>query len=184
MSRCLGLVLVALALAAAPGAAQAPAQNRDQQALGEKGKIAVGQACMACHSMNQLGLHRKTADQWRDTVYSMIGRGAQIFPDEIEPLTVYLTQIFGPTVPRTARTAAATPQAPGGAGAVLPDGDGKTLLTQRCVRCHNLQMATGQPGRSEQDWRQIITRMADVYGATVTQAERETLIKYLAALKP
>ena len=73
------------------------------------------------------------------------------------------------------------PQAP---GVALPEADGKTLLSQRCVRCHNLQMATGQPGRSEQDWRQIITRMADVYGATVTQAERETLIKYLAALKP
>ena len=180
MSRCLGLVLVALALAVASGAAQEPAQNRDQQAVGDKGKVAVGQACMACHSMNQLGFHRKTADQWRDTVYSMIGRGAQVFPDEIEPLTAYLAQAFGPAVPRTA---AGGLQAPGGAGVVLPEAEAKTILTQRCVRCHNLQMATGQPGRSEQEWGQIITRMADVYGAAVTQTERETLVKYLAALK-
>ena len=180
MIRRIGLVLVALVAAVASGAAQGPAQNPDQRTAIEKGKVALGQACMACHSMNQLGLHRKTADQWRDTVYSMIGRGAQVFPDEIEPLTAYLAEAFGPAVPRTT---AGLPQTPGGAGVVLPEAEAKTLLTQRCTRCHNLQMATGPSGRSEQEWRQIIIRMADVYGAAVTQTEREMLVKYLAALK-
>jgi hypothetical protein len=68
-------------------------------------------------------------------------------------------------------------------GVALPESEAKTILTQRCVRCHDVQMATGQPGRSEQEWRQVITRMADVYGAAVAQAEREMLIKYLVALK-
>jgi cytochrome c5 len=175
MSRCSAVILVMLVLAAAPAAqTPAPAPN-PQQAAVEQGKLAFGQACMACHSFNQLGLHRKTADQWRDTVYSMIGRGAQVFPAEIEPLTAYLTSVFGADVPRTTAGRSQTP--------ALPEGEASTLLTQRCTRCHNQQVATGPAGRSEQEWRQVITRMADVYGAAVTQAERDTLVKYLAALK-
>lgn len=179
--RTIGAVVIVLAVTVASAAAQqAATQSPDQRASIEKGKLALGQACMACHSFNQLGLHRKTTEQWRDTVYSMIGRGAQIFPDEIEPLAAYLGEAFGPSVPRTTRSGA---QANGGAAAALPEGEAKTLLTQRCTRCHTQQVAVGQPGRSEQEWRQVVTRMADVYGAAVTQAERETLIKYLASLK-
>jgi cytochrome c5 len=173
MNRFIGLVLVVLTVAATGRATQGQAQRTgEQQQLFEKGKVALGQACLACHRLNQLALHRKTAEQWRDTVYSMIGRGAQVFPDEIEGLTVYLAATYGPVqaAPAAARTAA------------LPEAEAKTLLTQRCVRCHDLQTATGQPGRSEQEWRQIIARMADAYGAPVNQAERDMLVTYLAAL--
>ena len=65
----------------------------------EKGKAAVTQICVGCHDggaiMRMVAVRKKTADEWRDTVYRMIGRGAQVFPDEIEPLTAYLTATGG-----------------------------------------------------------------------------------------
>ena len=87
----------------------------------EKGKAAVTQICVGCHDggaiMRMVAVRKKTADEWRDTVYRMIGRGAQVFPDEIEPLTAYLTATGG-QVPRSRQVA---PQ-PRQVDAVAPPG--------------------------------------------------------------
>jgi hypothetical protein len=40
----------------------------------EEGREAFGQACVQCHNMSRTQIQRKTADAWRDTVYSMISR--------------------------------------------------------------------------------------------------------------
>src|ERR1700681_1093058 len=72
--------------------AQAPANANaasDQQAQVEKGRQAVGEACATCHTniLRMVQIYKKSPDQWKDTVYSMIGRGAQVRPDEIEEMT-------------------------------------------------------------------------------------------------
>ena len=64
----------------------------------EKGRVALTQVCQGCHGggiMRMLEVRKKSADEWRDTVYRMIGRGAQVFPDEIEPITAYLVATAG-----------------------------------------------------------------------------------------
>jgi hypothetical protein len=51
----------------------------------------VGEICVACHTniLRMLQVHTKTPQQWGDMVYSMISRGAQAMPGEIEPVTVF-----------------------------------------------------------------------------------------------
>jgi hypothetical protein len=52
---------------------------------------------VACHTniLRMLQVHTKTPQQWRDTVYSMISRGAQVMPGEIEPVTAFLAANAG-----------------------------------------------------------------------------------------
>ena len=76
----------------------------------EEGKEAFGQACVQCHNMSRTQMQRKTADGWRDTVYSMISRGAPVMPDEIEPLIDYLAVTYGPgATPHPRRKAQSLP---------------------------------------------------------------------------
>ncbi len=92
----------------------------------EEGREAFGQACVQCHGMSRTQIPRKTADGWRNPVYSMISRGAPVMPDEIEPLIDYLSATYGP---------GATPPAVGGevsqAGSALPDGPAMTPETKK-----------------------------------------------------
>ena len=82
------------AQAQAPANANAPS---DQQAQIEKGRQAVGEACATCHTniLRMVQIYKKSPDQWKDTVYSMIGRGAQLRPDEIEAVTAFLAATSG-----------------------------------------------------------------------------------------
>src|SRR5215510_125736 len=69
----------------------------DRAAQIEKGRQVVAQVCAACHTtiVRMVQVHKQTAEQWKDTVYFMISRGAQIMPDEIEPVTAYLAATAG-----------------------------------------------------------------------------------------
>ena len=150
------------------GVVGAAAQSGEQADI-EKGRVALGQACVQCHNLRGIQSQRKTQQQWRDTVYSMIGRGGMILPDEIEPITAYLVANFGPNSPR-----------PGGAPQQLPESEGRTLLQRSCTQCHDLQTAIGKTA-SRQEWNDIIARMVGA-GAILTQSEQQTLIQYLTTL--
>lgn len=174
--------------AAAPRAAgaQQASPQAAQQADIEKGKAAVTQVCVGCHDggaiMRMVAVRKKTADEWRDTVYRMIGRGAQVFPDEIEPLTAYLTATGGQVPPQPAGGAPAAAGRRGRAAeatTTAADGDATAILARRCQLCHDLAKATTKPASAE-SWDAIIDRMV-VLGASVTPAEHQTLIAYLNA---
>src|SRR5262245_17998386 len=150
------------------GAVAAAAQST-QQADIEKGRVALGQACVQCHNLRGIQSQRKTQQQWRDTVYSMIGRGGMILPDEIEPITAYLTANLGPNSPRSSAPAQQ-----------LPDAEGRAILQRSCTQCHDLQTAIGKTV-SRQEWTDIITRMVGA-GASITPAEQQTLVQYLTTL--
>jgi cytochrome c5 len=162
-------------------AGQAAAQSSEQAQI-EKGRQAVGQACAPCHGniLRVLQIHRKSAAEWRDTVYSMIGRGAQILPDEVEPLTAYLTATAGP---RPSSAAASKPAASPSAGSAATnaalEAEGKSILGRQCVRCHDLEIAMRKPASG--DWDAVIARMV-TYGAEVGPADRQKLIDYLNGL--
>ena len=151
------------------GVAGATAQSKEQADI-EKGRVALGQACVQCHNLRGIQSQRKTQQQWRDTVYSMIGRGGMILPDEIEPISVYLAATYGPDSPRT----------PAAAQQQLPATEGRAILQRSCTQCHDLQTAIGK-SVSQQEWTDIITRMVGA-GASITPTEQQTLIQYLTTL--
>jgi cytochrome c5 len=180
---------------AAPQAPVQPATQAAAQAFPQadidKGRATVTQVCVGCHDGGAIGrmvaVRKKTADEWRDTVYRMIGRGAQVLPDEIEPLTAYLTVAGGQgRAAATSATQSAAPAEGGGrrgrpaaAGDAAAGGDATAILAQRCQLCHDLAMATTKPATTE-SWASIVDRMVKL-GAPVTPAEHQTLIEYLNA---
>lgn len=164
-------------------AVSAPAQNNEQLQI-EKGRQAVGQACAPCHSniLRIVQIHKKSAEQWRDTVYSMIGRGAQILPEEIEPLTAFLAANAGGGRPSASSPAQASNDrqpASGTPAQQLAEAAGRSLLQRQCARCHDLEAATKKP--ETDDWKTVIARMV-TYGADVSPADQQRLIEYLNGL--
>lgn len=159
-----------------PAPPQTAAQRTDDQAQIEKGRQAVGQACAPCHGniARMIQVQKKTADQWRDTIFSMIGRGAHVLPDEIEPLTAFLAANAG-RQPATAGQP--TPAAQSTQGSPLPPG--RALLEATCQQCHDLATAMRRPATL--DWTTVVQNMV-TYGARLTPAEQQTLVAYLNGL--
>ena len=89
------LALVALTLVMSWPIA-ASAQGGDDPQI-EKGRVVVGQVCTTCHTTlgRMLQVHKQTREQWRDLVFFMISRGAQVMPDEIDAVTAFLVSSAG-----------------------------------------------------------------------------------------
>lgn len=89
------LVLIAVAVAfSIPVTARA--QGGDDPQV-EKGRVVVAQVCTTCHTTlgRMLQVHKQTPQQWKDLVYFMISRGAQVMPDEIDAVTAFLVANSG-----------------------------------------------------------------------------------------
>jgi cytochrome c5 len=139
--------------------------SAQQAAQIEKGRQVVTQVCAACHTtiVRMIQVHKQTAEQWKDTVYFMISRGAQIMPDEIEPVTAYLAAASG-TNPQPRNRAS--------------QADGAAILQRNCQQCHELAVASKKP--DSENWDTVIARMM-IYGARLSPADRQTLIEYLSS---
>ena len=74
----------------------AMAQGGDDPQV-EKGRAVVAQVCTTCHTTlgRMLQVHKQTREQWRDLVFFMISRGAQVMPDEIDAVTAFLVATAG-----------------------------------------------------------------------------------------
>ena len=77
----------------------------------EKGRVVVSQACTTCHTTlgRMLQVHKQTREQWKELVFFMISRGAQVMPDEIDAVTAFLVANSG-----RERPAARSPRQPDG----------------------------------------------------------------------
>jgi mono/diheme cytochrome c family protein len=101
------------ALAAAPAVApatDAPAAGTPAPAKAAvvvlpdgDGKAIATENCQACHKLTNLTKAHKSLDDWKDTVQTMIDRGANVQPDQVDTLVQYLAKNFGP------KDASATP---------------------------------------------------------------------------
>ena len=156
-------------LALAGASVQEPAEAPDPTTV-EAGREAYGLACVQCHGPSQALIQRKPAEGWRRTIYSMIGRGAPVLPDEIEPLTVYLTSLYGPTSPPPNFGDAFDEQEQ------LPAG-GETVKAA-CGACHAVNLVL-EAHKSESEWRETVVNMRSL-GANVTDSEQELIVDYLA----
>ena len=140
--------------------------SSDRAAQIEKGRQVVAQVCAACHTtiVRMVQVHKQTAEQWKDTVYFMISRGAQIMPDEIEAVTAYLAAASGSN-PQTGR------------GRQTAETDGGAILQRSCQQCHEIAVASKK--LESEDWGAVITRMT-TYGARLTPEDRQKLVDYLS----
>jgi mono/diheme cytochrome c family protein len=64
----------------------------------------------------------------------------------------------------------------------LPDGNGKEIVKKACVACHKVNVITAKRATPAQ-WANIVQQMVS-RGADLTDAEIETVTKYLAASFP
>ncbi len=157
------------------------------------GKPIATEYCQECHRLTNLAKAHKNLDDWKDTIHTMIDRGASIPDDKIDILAQYLAANFGPkgaTPAVNAQAAApatpapspdtAAPSAPAPAKAVveLPDGDGKTIATENCQACHKLTNLT-KAHKNLDDWKETVQTMID-RGANVPDDKVDILVQYLA----
>ncbi len=168
------------------------------------GKPIATEYCQTCHKLTNLTKAHKDLDDWKDTISTMIERGAAIPPDKVDTLAEYLAKNFGPkdaapaggapaaapaasapaAVPATPAPQAsgagtpATPAAASVAPVVLPDGDGKDIATQNCQACHKLTNLT-KAHKDLDDWKDTVQLMID-RGANVPPDKVDTLVQYLA----
>ena len=73
-----------------------------------EGRQAVLDSCTTCHNLKVVVHARLTQVAWTKDVNDMIQRGAPLFPEEIEPITAYLSKAFGPDVPKLLNVNTAT----------------------------------------------------------------------------
>lgn len=176
-------VMMSVALLGSGVAAQVSTRTADnQQAQIEKGRLVVAQVCTTCHTTlgRMIQVHKQTAEQWKDTVYFMISRGAQVMPDEIEPVTAFLAATAGSGSQLSAQPSGRGRAGGGGPGQQAAEADGRAILQRNCQQCHEL--ATASKKLASEDWRSVITRMV-TYGARLSPADQQTLIGYLNALE-
>jgi cytochrome c5 len=88
----------ALAQDALPGAAapSAPAKAAVVELPDGDGKAIATENCQACHKLTNLTKAHKSLDDWKDTVQTMIDRGANVPADKVDTLVQYLAKNFGP----------------------------------------------------------------------------------------
>jgi hypothetical protein len=77
--------------------AATPAQTPKAVELPEgDGKAIATEFCQDCHKLTNLTKAKKAADDWHDTVETMMDRGARLPQDKIDTLVAYLAKNFGP----------------------------------------------------------------------------------------
>jgi cytochrome c5 len=177
---------------AAPPPAAAPAPKPVELPEGDAKPIAM-EFCQDCHRLTNLTKAHKNLDDWKDTIHTMIDRGARIPDEKIDVLAQYLVTNFGPkdaaaaanaqaAVPSTPTPSpgAAAPSTPAPAKAVveLPDGDGKAIATENCQACHKLTNLT-KAHKNLDDWKDTVQTMID-RGANVPADQVDILVQYLA----
>jgi cytochrome c5 len=175
-----------LCVSAAPLATRVAAQvsanvSADQQAQIEKGRKVVAQVCATCHTtiVRMVQVHKQSPEQWKDTVYFMISRGAQIMPDEVEPVTAYLAAASASGPQTITETSVGGRPGARGAGQQTPEGDGAAILQRTCRQCHELATATTK--LASEDWNAVIGKMKS-YGVRLTPADQQKLVDYLNGL--
>jgi cytochrome c5 len=166
------------------------------------GKPIATEFCQDCHKLTNLTRAHKDLDDWKDTIHTMMDRGARIPDEKVDALAQYLFTNFGPKVAAADTDASAAAAAPAAASASasapadsgssaapasaapakaiveLPEGDGKAIATENCQACHKLTNLT-KAHKSLDDWKDTVQTMID-RGANVPADKVDILVEYLA----
>jgi mono/diheme cytochrome c family protein len=181
-----GVVLAASQTAGPQGPKLVPKPQQERTGKlellpGGEGRALVVQACVQCHDFKNIVSQRKTPAAWRRTVDEMAWRGAPLMPGEAEVISNYLAKSLGVDKPaaqpgKDARTGDADEAK---LAAYLPKGEGRALVLQSCVECHDLEsivLMRAAPG----EWRRTVDKMVRL-GAQVSPREAERIASYLGS---
>ena len=130
------------------------------------GRDLVATACSQCHTLSVIMAGRDGPVGWKNHVYNMVLRGAQLTPRETDTVLQYLVTHFGPGAPATDAVA-------------LPGGPGNELVETRCAVCHNLERVTIVK-RQKRDWDTIVANMYERWGMSAPD-EVQAISAYLVA---
>jgi mono/diheme cytochrome c family protein len=188
--------------APAPATPAVPAAPKPVVLPEGDGKPIATEFCQDCHKLTNLTRAHKDLDDWKDTIHTMMDRGARIPDEKVDALAQYLFTNFGPKVatadtgasaaaaaPAAASASASAPADPGSSAppasaapakaiVELPEGDGKAIATENCQACHKLTNLT-KAHKSLDDWKDTVQTMID-RGASVPPDKVDILVEYLA----
>ena len=122
--------------------------------------------CVSCHEADIITQQRLSLTGWTRSVDKMVRWGAGVTPGEREVLQPYLAAHFGPKP--------AASHAAGDAGAAT--------FTRACTTCHDTDMVEQQK-LSRAGWTRSVEKMMR-WGATVSDAEKDPLVEFLASRFP
>jgi cytochrome c5 len=127
------------------------------------GRVILDRACGACHRAAAVGnYHFATRAQYAQVVSRMIAMGAQVSEQEAYVLIDYLFDNLG-----------TKPEGP-------VDTAGRAILERACTVCHSLNGIEKYSYDSEGPYEELVSTMVS-YGATLSEAEKTTLVLYLFA---
>ena len=126
-----------------------------------EGRVILDRACGGCHRAAAVGgYHYATRAQYAEVVARMIAMGAPVSEQETPVLTDYLFDNLAAKPASELETA------------------GRAILERACTGCHSLNGIEHYSYNSEDPYRELVSTMVS-YGATLSEAERATLIQYL-----
>lgn len=108
------------------------------------GQATFQRTCSGCHSITVVTSRRLTRVGWENVVDTMVSRGAQATPDELQQIVSYLTANLGvdSPVPKNAEPGEASVPAPRQSAPVLDTSQiarAKELIqTNGCLSCHRV----------------------------------------------
>lgn len=63
------------------------------------GKTLVARECSTCHDLEGVIRLRQSKPGWEAVVIDMVGRGAPLMIEDVDAMTAYLAEVFGPKAP-------------------------------------------------------------------------------------
>lgn len=135
------------------------------------GADVMKQRCLSCHDSDIITSQKLTLAGWTGSVSKMVRWGAAITPDERELLQPFLAANYGP------RPAASHATSDAAAALALSAVEGSYKRT--CLTCHDADIIEQQK-LSRIGWTRAVEKMMR-WGATVSDAEKEPLVDYLAS---
>jgi len=137
-----------------------------QQLPDGPGAAVLKSRCVVCHESDIITSQRLSLTGWTRSIDKMVRWGSQITPDERETLQPYLAEHFG-----------SKPVASHGAIDA-----GEATYKRACLVCHDADII-GQQKLTKTGWTRSVEKMMR-WGASVTDADKDPLVDYLASKYP
>ncbi|MDO8795565.1 MAG: c-type cytochrome [Vicinamibacterales bacterium] len=139
--------------------------------------------CVNCHEADIIVSQRLSLAAWTRSVDKMVRWGATITPAEREVLHPYLAANFGPRPFDSVGSASGVNLAQGEPAVSHAANDAGAAIYQRaCTACHETDIIE-QQRLTRGRWVGSVDKMIR-WGATVTPAEKDALVDYLASRFP
>jgi cytochrome c5 len=122
--------------------------------------------CVICHEADLITSQKLSLAGWTNSLNKMVRWGSQIPAEEREVLLPYLAMHFSP------KPVAAHPNTDAGAA----------VYKRACLACHDADIIEQQK-LGKTGWTRSVEKMMR-WGASVTDADKEPLVEYLASRFP